>query len=65
MISACCRKFHRITDRITEQGSEIVINRTREGQDVEIHIPLDGSQKDNDIMGNDHENRRRIGTATF
>jgi hypothetical protein len=45
-------KVSSITDRITEQGSEIVINRTREGRDVEIHIPLDGSQKDNDIMGN-------------
>ena len=40
-----------ITDRIAQRDAELVINRTRDGQDLVIHVPLDGSSKDNDILG--------------
>ncbi len=45
-------KVAAITDRITEQENEVVVNRNRDGQDVTIHIPLDGSSQNNDILGN-------------
>ena len=44
-------KVSALTDRIRQEESELIIERTREGQDLVIHIPLDGSQKDNDILG--------------
>ena len=44
-------KVSEIVDRITQQGSDLVIHRTRDGQNLVIDIPLDGSQKDNDILG--------------
>ncbi len=40
-----------ITDRITQGDKELVIKRTRDGQDLTIRVPLDGSSKDNDILG--------------
>jgi hypothetical protein len=40
-----------ITDRITQQDAELVINRTRDGQDLTMHVPLDGTSKDNDVLG--------------
>jgi hypothetical protein len=41
-----------MTDRIEQQSAEIVINRDRAGEPVVIHIPLDGSERTNDIRGN-------------
>lgn len=40
-----------ITDRITQQGTELVINRTRDGQALMMRVPLDGTAKDNDVLG--------------
>ncbi len=40
-----------ISDHITQQDTEIVVDRTRDGQAILMHIPLDGTQKDNDILG--------------
>jgi hypothetical protein len=45
-------KVAEIRDRITQTGPDLVINRTRDGKEMVIDIPLDGSQKDNDILGN-------------
>jgi hypothetical protein len=41
-----------MTDRIEQQAAELVINRDRAGEPVVIHIPLDGSERSNDIQGN-------------
>lgn len=38
-------------DRISQHEPEIVINRARDGKNLIIDIPLDGSSKDNDILG--------------
>jgi hypothetical protein len=41
-----------MTDRIQQQSAEIVINRDRGGEPVVIHIPLDGSERTNELRGN-------------
>jgi hypothetical protein len=41
-----------MTDRIQQQPAEIIVNRDRAGEPVVIHIPLDGSERTNDIRGN-------------
>lgn len=38
-----------LTDRIVQNGSELLINRNRGGERVVIHVPLDGSQRDNKL----------------
>jgi hypothetical protein len=40
-----------LSDNITQGDTEIVIHRDRAGKPSEIHIPLDGSQKDNILRG--------------
>jgi hypothetical protein len=40
-----------ITDRVTQQPAEIVVNRDRDGEPVVIHIPLDGSERENTMRG--------------
>lgn len=40
-----------VTDRIAQSDSEVVINRNREGRDSVIHVPLDGSQTENNLRG--------------
>jgi len=39
----------RLIDNIVQSGSEIVINRDRDGEHVVIHVPLDGSLRENKV----------------
>jgi hypothetical protein len=41
-----------MTDRIEQQPGEITVNRDRAGDPVVIHIPLDGTERTNDLRGN-------------
>jgi hypothetical protein len=43
-----------MTDQIVQNGAEMVINRSRDGDRVVIHLPLDGSRR---------ENKLRVGTV--
>ncbi len=44
-------KVSSITDQISQTESELVVHRDREGRGVVLHIPLDGTQKDNEVLG--------------
>ena len=41
-----------MTDHIDQQKSEIIVNRDRAGEPVVIHLPLDGSERTNELRGN-------------
>jgi hypothetical protein len=40
-----------MTDKIEQRATEIIVNRDRAGEPVVIHIPLDASERSNEIRG--------------
>ena len=54
-----------VTDRVTQQAGEIVINRDRDGEPVVIHVPLDGSERENTMRGMVSKTRGHLAGETL